>query len=201
MIGKLKGKIDLMYEEYIILDVGGVGYRVFCSGNILRNHSIGEHVTLFINTIVREDAILLFGFLNENEKKWFDILCKISGIGGKMALKIMGTMSVNDIIRAIDIDDAKAFCNVPGVGKKIADRIIVELKNIRKNLTIDNETIGIITGKNADNNMVLDAISALENLGYQRGATYNVITNILKERDDIVLESLITETLKRLNKL
>jgi Holliday junction DNA helicase RuvA len=201
MIGKLKGKIDSIYDEYLILDVNGVGYRIFCSSKILNNYNVDDNISLIINTIVREDAILLFGFTNDNEKSWFDNLCKINGIGSKMALKIMGVMTAEDIIKSIDSEDSKSFCRIPGIGQKIASRIVVELKNIRNNLEGDSN-INVTTTKTIDDtdNRLKDALSALENLGYQRSTSYGIIVAILKEKNDIVLESLITETLKKINK-
>lgn len=210
MIGKLKGIIDSVYEEYLILDVNGVGYRVFCSNKTLSGLEVGSSISLVIETIVREDAITLFGFLNDYEKSWFEILCKVNGIGNKMALKIMGTLTTNEMLIAIESEDSKAFCRAPGVGQKIASRIIIELKNIRKmlvnadigsvniNLT-NNNKVGISTNGNNKDLRLKDALSALENLGYQKNVAYNIIVSILNEREDIVIESLITEALKRIN--
>lgn len=205
MIGKLKGIVDSIYEEYLILDVNGVGYRVFCSSKILSSIEIGSSLSLTIQTIVREDAIMLFGFLNDYEKAWFETLCKVNGIGNKMALKIMGALTIDEILIAIDSQDSKMFCRAPGVGQKIASRIITELKDIRKTLGVfDNIEINIDTNNNISNNLdndtrLKDALSALENLGYQKNVAYNIIASILKEREDIVIESLITEALKRIN--
>ena len=203
MIGKLRGKIDSIYDEYAIIDVNGVGYRVFCSSKTLNSLNIGEDTSILIQTIVKEDAIMLFGFLTDYEKKWFEILCKVNGIGNKMALKIMSYLTPTEILTAIETEDSKAFCKAPGVGQKIASRIVVELKNIRKNIEIQDNNLTIsneltkITVK--DDSRLKDALSALENLGYQKNIAYNIISDILKERDDIVIESLITEALKRIN--
>ena len=205
MIGKLKGIVDSIYDEYLILDVNGVGYRVFCSSKILSNIEIGSALSLTIQTIVREDAIMLFGFLNDYEKTWFETLCKVNGIGNKMALKIMGALTIDEILMAIDSQDSKMFCRAPGVGQKIASRIITELKDIRKTLgSFESININInninTNNSNIENDTRLkDALSALENLGYQKNVAYNIIVNILKEREDIVIESLITEALKRIN--
>ncbi|MDR0423613.1 MAG: Holliday junction branch migration protein RuvA [Rickettsiales bacterium] len=203
MIGKLKGKIDTICEDYIILDVNGVGYRVFCSAKVLTNIKVNEEKTFIVNTIVRDDAILLFGFISSSEKKWFDSLCKINGIGNKMALNIIGSLTGNEIISAIDTDDEKRFCAVPGIGSKLASRIVMELKNMRKKLeTDDTQILDTIpkeeTFTNKDTRLK-DALSALENLGYQRNTCYGIIATLLKEKKDIVLESLITETLKKIN--
>ena len=205
MIGKLKGIVDSIYEEYLILDVNGVGYRVFCSSKILSNIEVGSALSLTIQTIVREDAIMLFGFLNDYEKTWFETLCKVNGIGNKMALKIMGAFTIDEILMAIDSQDSKMFCRAPGVGQKIASRIITELKDIRKTLgnlesiEININAVATNTSSLENDTRLKDALSALENLGYQKNVAYNIIVNILKEREDIVIESLITEALKRIN--
>lgn len=205
MIGKLKGIVDSIYDEYLILDVNGVGYRIFCSSKILSNIEVGSALSLTIQTIVREDAIMLFGFLNDYEKTWFETLCKVNGIGNKMALKIMGALTIDEILMAIDSQDSKMFCRAPGVGQKIASRIITELKDIRKTLgnlesiEININAISTNTSSLENDTRLKDALSALENLGYQKNVAYNIIVNILKEREDIVIESLITEALKRIN--
>lgn len=205
MIGKLKGIVESIYDEYLILDVNGVGYRIFCSSKILSNIEVGSALSLTIQTIVREDAIMLFGFLNDYEKTWFETLCKVNGIGNKMALKIMGALTIDEILMAIDSQDSKMFCRAPGVGQKIASRIITELKDIRKTLgnlesiEININAVSTNTSSLENDTRLKDALSALENLGYQKNVAYNIIVNILKEREDIVIESLITEALKRIN--
>lgn len=205
MIGKLRGKVDSIFEDYLILDVNGVGYRVFCSSKTLSSVEIGIEISLAIQTIVREDAIMLFGFLSNNEKNWFEMLCKVNGIGAKVALKIMGTLTTQEILTAIDSEDTKMFCRAPGVGQKIASRIVVELKDIRKNMGIIETTMCSSIKTTTTNinvkydNRMQDALSALENLGYQKNVAYNIIISILKDREDIVIESLITEALKKIN--
>lgn len=203
MIGKLRGKIDSIFEEYLILDVNGVGYRVFCSVKTLSSLEVGVEMSFVIQTIVKEDSITLFGFLNNYEKNWFEMLCKVNGIGNKMAMRIMGTLTIDEILRAIDSEDSKAFCRAPGIGQKIASRIIVELKDVRKNIEITESSIiissSVTTYEIKDDFRLKDALSALENLGYQKSVAYNIIASILKEREDIVIESLITEALKRIN--
>lgn len=202
MIGKLTGKIDSIHEEYIILDVNGVGYRVFCSTKTLSSLEVGLTMSFIIQTSVKEDSITLYGFVDNYEKDWFEMLCKVNGIGNKMALKILGSLTTDEILSAIDSGDAKMFSRAPGVGSKIASRILVELKDIRKNLNITTTISTNITSTkniNNDDKRLKDALSALENLGYQKNIAYNIISSILEEREDIVLESLITEALKKIN--
>lgn len=206
MIGKLTGTVDSIFDDSLILDVNGVGYVVFCSSRTLGSLESKTKISLIIQTIVREDAIILFGFLDNFEKSIFENLCKVSGIGGKLALKIMGSVTIEEILSAIDSEDSNMLCKAPGVGQKIASRIVVELKNLRKNIDMSNVNISVssmrltATSFSIDNDSRLkDALSALENLGYQKSLAYNIISNILKEREDIVIESLITEALKKIN--
>ena len=206
MIGKLFGKIDTILEDCIIIMVNNVGYRVFCSSKILSTLNVGDEIALIILTSVKEDSITLYGFLSELEKKWFEVLCKINGVGNKMALKIMSALSIDDIIVAINSDDTKIFSKISGIGPKIASRVLLELKGISKNNNIINTSMNNISIKNKtinqndNDNRLKDALSALENLGYQRNISYNILISILNERKDIVIESLITEALKRINK-
>jgi len=201
MIGKLKGVVDSISEEYLILDVNGVGYLVFCSSKLLAGAKIGDTMSLMIQTVVREDSITLFGFMTSLDKDCFETLCKVNGVGNKMAMKIMSALTVSDIMRAVGMEDTKAFCRAQGVGQKIAARIVAELKDIKKTVIVAdlNETSGS-QEMNTNDNRLNDSLSALENLGYQRSLAYNIVSTLLKERENIVLESLITEALKRLNK-
>lgn len=205
MIGKLSGTIDSIYEDYIILDVNGVGYRVFCSSKTLNTDiNVGSKIIFYIETVVKEDSITLFGFKTIKEKDCFNTLCKVSGVGNKMALKIMSIADVDEIIKGIIMSDKNLFCKAPGVGSKVALRIITELQNssfvkgyenIKFVKTLNND----INSKNDNNQIVLDAISALEGLGYQKSHVRSIIMNILSEKPYLTLESIITESLKKIN--
>lgn len=205
MIGKLSGTIDSIYEDYIILDVNGVGYRVFCSSKTLNTDiNVGSKIIFYIETVVKEDSITLFGFKTIKEKDCFNTLCKVSGVGNKMALKIMSIADVDEIIKGIIMSDKNLFCKAPGVGSKVALRIITELQNssfvkgyenIKFTKTLNND----INSKNDNNQIVLDAISALEGLGYQKSHVRGIIMNILSEKPYLTLESIITESLKKIN--
>ena len=144
MIGKLIGIVDTIMLDYIILDVNGVGYKVFCSGKVIDKLQVKDKVSLFIETIVREDSITLFGFFRQEEQDCFNMLCKVSGVGSKVAIKIMNTATVEEIINAISNDNKDIFCRASGVGPKVAVRIINELKSSIKsfgNITIETTTI------------------------------------------------------------
>ena len=109
MIGKLIGKIDEIYEDKLILNVGGVGYNIFSSSKTLANLTKNDNLSLIIETIVREDHIHLYGFKSEIERSWFNELCKVKGVGNKVALKILSVLEINDIILAISSADKSYF--------------------------------------------------------------------------------------------
>ena len=201
MIGKLKGYIDGVYEDYIILDVNGVGYKVYCSNKLINKiQEKTEQISLFIETIVRENAITLFGFENIEEQQCYNILCSVNGVGNKVAIKIMGTLNIDDIIFALCNKDQSVFTRVPGIGPKLASRIITELKDCQLTKNIDVNLINKTssTDEKVDNALFKDAVNALESLGYQKNIVMNAVKNILKERPDLTLESVITEGLKRM---
>ena len=130
MIGKLKGVIDSYGEDYVILDVQGVGYQVHCSARTLQAlPSPGEPSTLAIETHVREDHIKLFGFTSDVEREWFRLLQTVQGVGVKVALSVLGTLKPADLASAIAMRDRAAVSRSPGVGAKVAERIVTELKD------------------------------------------------------------------------
>ena len=130
MIGKLKGLIDSYGEDYVILDVGGVGYQVHCSSRTLQAlPAPGEAAVLSIETYVREDQIKLFGFRSDVEREWFRLLQTVQGVGAKVALAVLGTLPPSDLANAIALRDKAAVARTPGVGPKVAERIVTELKD------------------------------------------------------------------------
>ncbi|MGC2775094.1 MAG: Holliday junction branch migration protein RuvA [Bradyrhizobium sp.] len=170
MIGKLKGLIDSYSEDYVILDVGGVGYQVHCSARTLQAlPSPGEAATLSIETYVREDQIKLFGFRSDVEREWFRLLQTVQGVGAKVALAVLGTLPPADLANAIALRDKAAVARTPGVGPKVAERIVTELKDKAPAFAdVDPSVIrlsGAIDEQRAPQ-PVADAISALINLGY-----------------------------------
>jgi Holliday junction DNA helicase RuvA len=170
MIGKLKGVIDSYGEDFVIVDVGGVGYVAHCSARTLQAlPGVGEPVTLSIETHVREDQIRLFGFLSDAEREWFRLLQTVQGVGTRVALSVLGTLKPGDLASAIAMRDKAAVARAPGVGPKVAERIVTELKDKAPAYTaIDPATVrlaGSIEDKRAPQ-PVADAVSALVNLGY-----------------------------------
>src|SRR3977135_3474390 len=130
MIGKLKGIIDTYGEDFVILDVGGVGYLVHCSARTLQElPAPGEAATLAIETHVREDQIRLFGFLTDVEREWFRLLQTVQGVGAKVALSVLSTLKPAELASAIALRDKAMVARTPGVGPKVAERIVTELKD------------------------------------------------------------------------
>ena len=130
MIGKLKGIIDSYGEDFIVLDVNGVGYLVQCSARTLQElPGVGQPVTLSIETYVREDQIRLFGFRTDVEREWFRLLQTVQGVGAKVALSVLGTLKPADLASAIAMRDRAMVARTPGVGPKVAERIVTELKD------------------------------------------------------------------------
>ena len=170
MIGKLKGLIDSYGEDYVILDVGGVGYQVHCSSRTLQAlPAPGEAAVLSIETYVREDQIKLFGFRTDTEREWFRLLQTVQGVGTKVALSILSTLKPADLASAIAMRDKAMVARTPGVGPKVAERIVIELKDKAPAIaSIDPAVVqlsGAIDERRAPQ-PVADAVSALVNLGY-----------------------------------
>ncbi|MEW6107650.1 MAG: Holliday junction branch migration protein RuvA [Nitrospirota bacterium] len=186
MIGSLKGKIISRKPDNIIIDVNGVGYQVNVPLNILSNlPEEGRDVYLHIYTHVREDSLQLFGFNSEDEKRIFVTLLGISGIGPKMALNILSGISHDDFLRSIENEDVAMLCRVPGLGKKTAHRLILELR----------EKLPPSSG--IKDRLFDDALSALINLGYKKNIAQQYLEKVYKKGFDDI-ESLLRETLKHL---
>lgn len=169
MIGKLKGVVDEIEEDHVVLDVHGVGYRAFCSARTLaRLPASGEAAVLYIDTHVREDAIRLYGFLSAGERQWFRLLTSVQGVGAKVALSILGILSPDELSLAIAREDKAALARASGVGRRLAERLVVELRAaagsmpIAANLTLPDS----IAAPAARDPVAADAISALMNLGW-----------------------------------
>jgi Holliday junction DNA helicase RuvA len=170
MIGKLRGIVDSYGEDYIILDVNGVGYQVHCSTRTMQAlPSPGDAATLSIETYLREDQIKLFGFASDSERAWFRLLQTVQGVGAKVALSVLGTLKVPELASAIAMRDKATVSRAPGVGAKVAERIVTELKDkVPAFADIDPAAVylaGALDEKRAPR-PVMDAVSALVNLGY-----------------------------------
>ncbi|MDG2097908.1 MAG: Holliday junction branch migration protein RuvA [Paracoccaceae bacterium] len=222
MIGSLKGRIEYRGNDHICVDVAGVGYIVYCSEKTLSTLPVdGEFITLFTDLVVREDLLQLFGFLTFAEKEWHRLLCSVQGVGAKGALAIQGILSVESLSRAILLSDWATIKTAPGVGPKIAQRIVNELKekapkvmamgsikSKKENQNIDiidnmdnvmmNEVLtdGKISKKENFQELQSDALSALVNLGYSQGDAASSIAQIMLEEDDYNVQDLIRNALK-----
>jgi Holliday junction DNA helicase RuvA len=188
MIGKLKGVVDSLHEDHVILDVHGVGYVVACSTRTLqRLPRAGEAAVLAIETQVREDAIRLFGFLSDAERDWFRLLQNVQGVGSKVALAILSILPPAELTSAIALQDKTAVARAPGVGPKLAARIVAELKD--KAGAFGGVDAGAIALAGANDVPVgstaaQEAISALVNLGYGRPQAATAIAASLKALGD-----------------
>ena len=170
MIGKLTGMLDSYGEDFIIVDVGGVGYVVHCSARTLQAlPAPKEPVVLAIETHVREDQIRLFGFLTPVEREWFRLLQTVQGVGTKVALSVLGTLAPADLASAIALRDKAMVARSPGVGQKVAERIVTELKDKAPAYAAVDPAVIRLSGAIEERRApqpVADAISALVNLGY-----------------------------------
>jgi Holliday junction DNA helicase RuvA len=170
MIGKLKGIIDAYGEDFVVVDVNGVGYVVHCSSRTLQNlPAVGEAATLSIETHVREDMIRLFGFRSDQEREWFRLLQTVQGVGAKVALGVLSALDSGALATAIGTGDKATISRAPGVGPKLAARLVAELKDKAPAFGPVDPNVIRLSGALEDRKApqpVSDAVSALVNLGY-----------------------------------
>ncbi|MFD0986504.1 Holliday junction branch migration protein RuvA [Methyloligella solikamskensis] len=189
MIGKLTGKLDAIGPDTLILDVGGVGYEVTCSSRTLSQlPGIGEVVSLAIDTHVREDAIRLYGFSTEHERSWFRALQSVQGVGARVAIAVLGTLSPSDLSNAVALQDKATVARSPGVGPKVAQRIVSELKDKMPALSPAFGPAGSGGGgeqpiKIPEGMAAQEAVSALTNLGYAHGQAAAAVASAAKAID------------------
>ena len=185
MIGKLKGIIDSYGDDFVILDVQGVGYVVNCSSRTLQNlPPVGEAAVLSIETHVREDMIRLFGFRSDGEREWFRLLQSVQGVGAKVALGILSVLDPGGLATAIATGDKAAVARAPGVGPKLAARIVAELKDKAPAFGPVDPALIRLSGGLEDRTVpqpVSDAVSALVNLGYGQAQASAAIAAALRQ--------------------
>jgi Holliday junction DNA helicase RuvA len=172
MIGKLTGRVDQVSLSAVIVDVGGVGYEVTVGARTLTMlPPVGEVVSLAIDTHVREDEIKLYGFGSEHERAWFRALQTVQGVGAKVALSVLGTLSAADLANAVALQDKAHVSRAPGVGPKVAARIVAELKDKMPTLAPAIRPLGGLAPVAVlpEGLAARDAVSALTNLGYAHG--------------------------------
>ena len=191
MIAKLRGIIDQIGEDYVIIDVSGVGYLVYCSSKVINKLSTkGQLDEILIQTIVREDQITLYGFKEENEKYWFDLLLKVQGVGAKTAIKGLSIMTPEELEMAILSEDKTLLTRIPGIGNKGALRICSELKDKTLNISIQSMS------KPKQNSNIQDLISGLIGLGYGHHEAYEVISKLSNDDKSKKVEDMLQIALK-----
>lgn len=202
MIGKLKGRIDSADETSLILDVGGVGYIVFCHSRALAQCEPGTAAEFIIETHVREDHIHLYGFSSVAERDWFRLLTTVQGVGARMGLAILGTFAPDQIHTIIAAQDKKALTAVSGVGPKLAERIVTELKSKVGSLPTSGvalaSTAATPKAATSGGGEMEDAISALVHLGYGRAEAYSALARATQKESIQALDALIKAGLKEL---
>nr|WP_249731361.1 Holliday junction branch migration protein RuvA [Chelatococcus sp. HY11] len=199
----MKGLVDSYGEDFVILDVGGVGYVVHCSTRTLQNlPQAGEAATLAIETHVREDMIRLYGFRSDAEREWFRILQTVQGVGAKVALAILSVLDPGALATAIAMADKAAVARAPGVGPKLAARLVAELKDKAPAFGVVDPIVASLAGAVEDRRApqpAADAISALVNLGYgQPQAAAAIAAAMRQSGEDAPTATLIRLGLKEL---
>ena len=200
MIAWLTGKVQRKASDFVIINVAGVGYQVAVPLSTLNAIAgPGDEVTLHIHTHVREDSLSLFGFGTERERDVFLLLMGISGIGPKLALTVLSGLSVSDLVAAIRSSDDSRLCGIPGIGKKTAARMCLELKDKVLQLAPDGSQQAPLPPSAATGDRD-DAVSALVNLGYKRPVAEEAVATVLQGRPDIPIKELVREALSILMK-
>lgn len=191
----IKGRVEDVFADRVILDVGGVGYKILSSPSVLaRMPTQGDMVKLFVSFIVKEDGQRLFGFLTVGERELFETMLNVSGIGPKIALSLVGHLPNDELHTAISESDVSTLCRIPGIGKKTAERLILEVKD-RLPQVFPRE----VELKTPEREKIQDAMAALVNLGYKQDvAKKAVLKAVDKLGDKLALPELITGSLKQL---
>ncbi len=204
MIGKLKGLVDSFGDDHVLIDCGGVCYEAFCSSRTLQAlPRVGEAAVVFIETIVREDMIRLYGFSSEAEKGWFNLLMTVQGVGARVALSILSVLSPSELSSAVALQDKAMIGRANGVGPKLAVRLVTELKGKTPvGPGIDAGTLGLqaALGEGTASTSITDAVSALVNLGYSSVQASAALARIVaREGDGVKTETLIRMGLRELS--
>lgn len=203
MIGRLKGVLEDKGDGWILIDVNGVGYMVEVSSRLLGNlPAVGELISLSIETYVREDQLRLFGFADEAEKSLFKLLMGVQGVGAKVALAIQGVLSGEELAQAIAAQDKAMVARAPGVGPKVAQRIVQELKDKMPETSFSSIAAFADKPENESKAGIADALSALENLGYARTQAHQAVMSALQDAGETPpkTEDLIRQALKELGR-
>lgn len=197
MIGKLTGKVDSLAADHIILDVAGVGYLVHCPSSTLSKMAAGANVSLAVESKVSDDAIRLYGFSSTEERDWFRLLQTVQGVGARVALSLLSTLSVRELERAIVLGDKAVVGRAPSVGPKLAQRIVTELKDKAPSVLKGHEAgsnVHVLTPRTAEG----DAVAALVKLGYSQGSAVEAVMRAGQNLGEAPLDALIRESLRTL---
>ena len=196
MIGSLIGLIKDKKPSLVLLEVNGVGYEVHIPlSTSFQLPNNGESTFILTHLVIRDDQHTLYGFATEEERKLFRTLIKISGVGAKMALTILSGINVNGFVQSVINEDVDTLVHLPGIGKKTAERLIVEMKDKIQDVTDSPELTGSAA---SDNNMLLEARNALVNLGYKSSEARKILDKI--DTTGLEVEELLRQALKSLNK-
>ena len=196
MIGSLIGLIKDKKPSLVLLEVNGVGYEVHIPlSTSFQLPNNGESTFILTHLVIRDDQHTLYGFATEEERKLFRTLIKISGVGAKMALTILSGINVNGFVQSVINEDVDTLVHLPGIGKKTAERLIVEMKDKIQDVTDSPELSGSAA---SDNNMLLEARNALVNLGYKSSEARKILDKI--DPTGLEVEELLRQALKSLNK-
>ena len=196
MIGQLRGRLAEKRPNQVLVDVGGVGYLVQVP--LSTYAALGElhtEVTLLIHTHVREDALALYGFVSSREKHFFELLLSASGVGPTLALKILSGMSVEELVPAIRGSDLARLTSIPGVGRKTAERMVVELKDKLETVAVETERSAVSSAAGIE----ADVVSALVNLGYDARAAESAVAEARRESGTANFEKLLRGALHALS--
>ena len=203
MIGFFRGKVAYVALDNCLLDVNGVGYRVFVAGNTQNKLRIGEEIQLFTYLSVREDAMQLFGFIRQEEYHIFLQLLSVSGIGPKVALGIIGNITPAKLCQAIQNKQASVLTKLPGIGKKSAERMIVELKDKLSFVKTDNEVIdepgSLFAASPVGEDALSEANAALVSLGFPQQQVTPVLEQLANTAGEADVQTLIKLALKELS--
>ena len=195
MIGSLIGLIKEKTPSSILLEVNGIGYEIAVPlSTSFQLPNVGESAYLLTHLVVREDQHSLYGFATDEERKLFRALIKISGVGAKLAITILSGTNVNGFIQSVVNEDIDALVHLPGIGKKTAERLIVEMKDKVSEISSDENSLS----QNNENSAVAEAMNALVNLGYKTKDAKTILDKI--ESEGHTVEELIRQALKSLNK-
>lgn len=199
MITFVSGILEMKFNGYIVINVGGIGYKVFMSDNSIEAlGNIGDKVIVYTHQHVREDDISLYGFLSLEELNMFELLISVSGVGAKSALNTLSNIEPSTFALAVISNDTSKLVKIPGVGQKTAARIVLELKDKLKNENIADKKKNIINKNSVDEEVMDEAISALQVLGYNRKDIEKVFEKI--ELDNLSVEEMIKQGLKYLSR-